>query len=62
MTMATVYLKGGKNIEVPLEELEDYLYDNADSIETRYHKVGRPEVTEEDELATQPKSVSSADT
>lgn len=35
-TMATVYLQGGKTIEVPLEELEDYLYNNADKIEPRH--------------------------
>ncbi len=46
MTMTTVYLKGGKNIQVPLEELEDYLENNRDQIETRYHKVGRPRILE----------------
>lgn len=34
--MATVYLKSGKTIEVPLEKLEDYLSENADRIETRH--------------------------
>lgn len=42
MNMATVYLKGGKTLEVPLEELEDYLYTNADKIETRHVKQRRP--------------------
>ncbi len=42
MTMATVYLKGGKTIEVPLEELEDYLYNNADKIEPRHVQTRRP--------------------
>ena len=42
MNMATVYLKGGKTIEVPLEELEDYLYNNADKIETRHVQRRRP--------------------
>ena len=60
-TMATVYLKGGKNIEVPLEELEDYLYNNADKIETRYHEVGRPELTEEDEFASPAATLSTGD-
>ena len=36
MNMATVYLLGGKSVEVPLEELEDYLYNNTDKIETRH--------------------------
>lgn len=44
MNMATVYLKGGKNIEVPLEELADYLYNNADKIETRHREVKRPRI------------------
>ena len=44
--MATVYLKGGKSIEVPLEELEDYLYNNADKIETRHIQRRRPPTKE----------------
>ncbi len=46
MTMATVYLKDGKNIEVPLEDLEDYLYKNTDKIETRRKQLRRPPVKE----------------
>ena len=42
MTMTTVYLKNGKNVEIPLEELEDYLYNNADKIETRRKQLLRP--------------------
>lgn len=42
MNMATVYLKGGKSIEVPLDELEGYLYNNADKIETRHIQRRRP--------------------
>lgn len=45
-TMATVYLQGGKTIEVPLEELEDYLYKNADKIETRRKQLRRPPTPE----------------
>lgn len=36
MLMATVHLKGGREVQVPLEELEDYLHNNADEIETRH--------------------------
>lgn len=36
MLMATVHLKGGSNVQVSLEELEDYLNNNADKIETRH--------------------------
>lgn len=42
MNMTTVYLKGGESMEVPPEELEDYLYNNADIIETRYIQRRRP--------------------
>ena len=34
--MATVYIKGGKDVQVPIEELADYLHNNADKIETRH--------------------------
>ncbi|MDJ0598608.1 MAG: hypothetical protein QNJ37_07185 [Crocosphaera sp.] len=44
MEMPTVYLKDGTNIEVSLEDLEDYLYDNHDQIETRPRKLRRPPV------------------
>lgn len=46
MNMATVYLKGGKTVEVSLEELEDYLYNNADKIETRHIQRRRPPTKE----------------
>jgi hypothetical protein len=36
--MVTVYLKNGKNIQVPLEDLEDFIYANQDKIETRFHQ------------------------
>lgn len=31
--MPTVYLKNGTKVEVPIEELEDYLYENRDNIQ-----------------------------
>ncbi|MBC6421793.1 MAG: hypothetical protein GDA43_12420 [Hormoscilla sp. SP5CHS1] len=39
--MPTVYLKGGKTVEVSLENLEAYLYENSDRIETRKKKLRR---------------------
>ena len=36
--MATVYMKGGNDVQVPIEELADYLHDNADKIETRHRE------------------------
>lgn len=36
--MATVYMEGGNDVQVPIEELADYLHDNADSIETRHRE------------------------
>ncbi len=36
MTTATVLLKTGKEIQIPIDELEDYLYSNAANIETRH--------------------------
>lgn len=33
--MATVYLKGGKTVEVALEQLEEYLNVNSEQLETR---------------------------
>ena len=41
MLMVTVYIKGGKDVQVPIEELADYLHDNADKIETRHREVRR---------------------
>ncbi len=34
--MATVYIKGGKDVQISIEELADYLHNNADKIETRH--------------------------
>ncbi|MGB3651090.1 MAG: hypothetical protein WBA41_07745 [Rivularia sp. (in: cyanobacteria)] len=34
-------MKGGKNVEVSMEDLENYLYDNHDRIETRRKKLRR---------------------
>lgn len=34
--MATVYIKGENDVQVPIEELADYFYNNADLIETRH--------------------------
>ncbi|MEA5510442.1 hypothetical protein VB715_11760 [Crocosphaera sp. UHCC 0190] len=42
--MPTVYLKDGTTVQVRLEDLEDYLYDNQDQIETRPRKLRRPPV------------------
>ncbi len=39
--MPTVYLKGGKTVRVRLEDLEDFLYENRDRIETRHKKLRR---------------------
>lgn len=36
MTTATVLLKTGEEIQIPIGELEDYLYSNAALIETRH--------------------------
>ena len=46
MPMAKVYLKGGKDVQVPIEEAVDYLYDNADKIETRHREVRRKMFTD----------------
>ncbi|GET35873.1 hypothetical protein [Microseira wollei] len=42
--MVTVYLKGGKTVEVSLENLKDYLDKNRSRIETRRVKLGRPRI------------------
>ncbi len=42
--MPTVYLKGGETVQVSLENLEDYLYENHERIETRQKKLRRPPV------------------
>ena len=36
--MATVCIKGGKEVQVSIEELADYLHNNADKIETRHQQ------------------------
>ena len=40
--MPTVYLKGGETVQVSLENLEAYLYENYERIETRSKKLRRP--------------------
>lgn len=47
MLMATVYIKGGKDVQVPIEEAVDYLYNNADKIETRHREVRRKMLTDD---------------
>ena len=44
--MATVYMKGGKNVQIPIEELADYLHAYADEIETRHREVRRKMLTD----------------
>lgn len=39
--IATVYMKGGEDVQVPVEELADYRHNNADKIETRHRQVRR---------------------
>jgi hypothetical protein len=39
--MPTVYLKSAETVQVSLEDLEDYLYENQDRIETRRKKLRR---------------------
>lgn len=39
--MPTVYLKGGDTANVSLEDLEKYLYENQERIETRRKKLRR---------------------
>jgi hypothetical protein len=45
--MAEVYLNDGGSIQVNLENLEDYLFENEDQIETRHHEVQRKPILEE---------------
>jgi len=42
--MPTVYLKSGETVQVSLENLEDYLYDNQEQIQPRRKKLRRPPV------------------
>lgn len=39
--MPTIYLKNGESVQVKLENLEDYLYENADAIATRRKQLRR---------------------
>lgn len=39
--MATVYMKDGNDVQVPIEELTDYLHNNVDKIETRHREAKR---------------------
>jgi len=40
--MFTAHLKTGENVQIPLEELEDFIYENKDKIQTRPIKLRRP--------------------
>lgn len=42
--MPTVYLKNGETVQVSLENLEDYLYENQENIQIRPKKLRRPPV------------------
>lgn len=42
--MPTVYLKGGKTVEVSLEELENYLHQNRSQLEPTKIKLGRSRI------------------
>lgn len=44
--IVTVYMKGGKDVQVPIEELAEYLHNNADRIETRHREVKRKMFTD----------------
>lgn len=44
--MATVYIKEGNDVQVPIEELADYLHNNVDKIETRRREVKRKMLTD----------------
>lgn len=39
-----LYLKGGETVQVNLDNLEDYLYENQECIETRKKELRRPTV------------------
>lgn len=40
--MPTIYLKNGESVQVSLENLENYLYENAQNIKTRRKQLKRP--------------------
>ena len=42
--MPTIYLKNGESVQVKLENLEDYLYENADAIATRRKQLRRQQL------------------
>ena len=44
--MATVYIKGGNDVQVPIKKLANYIHDNADKIETRRREVRRKMLTD----------------
>ncbi len=46
MLMAEAYIKGGKDVQVPIEDAVNYLYDYADKIETRHREVRRKMLTD----------------
>ncbi len=57
--MATVYIKGCKDVQIPIEELASYLHDNADKIESCHREVKRKmftdsPITPEDEFRLDP--------
>ena len=39
--IATVYIEGGKDIQLPFDEAVNYIQENADKIESRHRKVRR---------------------
>ncbi|GAA6617710.1 hypothetical protein [Scytonema sp. NUACC26] len=42
--MPTIYLKNGETVQVSVENLEDFLYENHERIEVRRKKLRRPPV------------------
>lgn len=54
--MATVYLKDGSKIEVPIPELGEYLEANRDNIQTRTFKRRGPVRTKLRELENEPRT------
>lgn len=46
MLMARVYAKSGKEVQVLIEELVNYLHDNADKIEIHHREVERKMLTD----------------
>jgi hypothetical protein len=54
--MATVYLKDGSIVEVPIEELGEYLHENRDKIQARTKKQRGPVRTKLRELENEPRT------